>query len=85
MNLARIRRGRPAAMNPEGGTAWSITDCTAFPASYSSYDAGFLDALAIRVAESSAAATPTWCIFDTTALGAGTSNVLNLMEREVLL
>ena len=48
---------------------------------YSSYDAGFLDGLAIRVAKLGAAATPTWCIFDNTTLGAGTSNALSLLQR----
>jgi uncharacterized protein YecE (DUF72 family) len=46
---------------------------------YSSYDADFLDALAIRMAQLSAPATPTWCIFDNTTLGAGTSNALDLL------
>jgi uncharacterized protein YecE (DUF72 family) len=48
---------------------------------YSSYDPGFLDALASRMAKLSAAATPTWCIFDNTTLGAGTVNALDLLER----
>ena len=48
---------------------------------YSSYDASFLDALAIRMAESGAAATSTWCIFDNTTLGAGTMNALDLLDR----
>ena len=47
---------------------------------YSSYDADFLDRLATRVAESSRAGTPTWCIFDNTTLGAGTSNALHVMD-----
>jgi uncharacterized protein YecE (DUF72 family) len=47
---------------------------------YSSYDSDFLDRLAIRMGGASPAGTPTWCIFDNTALGAATSNALNLMD-----
>jgi len=47
---------------------------------YSGYHEGYLDALANRLAES-AAATPTWCIFDNTALGAATADALAVLER----
>ena len=69
-------------MSPEGGHGLVYYRLHGFPrVYYSSYDAGFLDALAIRMAELSAAATPTWCIFDNTTLGAGTLNALDLLER----
>jgi uncharacterized protein YecE (DUF72 family) len=44
---------------------------------YSSYDAGFLEALASAVRE---APKPCWVIFDNTTLGAGTGNALSLMQ-----
>jgi len=48
---------------------------------YSSYEAGFLDALAVRMRQHAAQGTAVWCIFDNTTLGAGTRNALDLMER----
>jgi uncharacterized protein YecE (DUF72 family) len=47
---------------------------------YSTYDADFLARLAARMVESSRTGTPTWCIFDNTALGAATANALDLVE-----
>jgi uncharacterized protein YecE (DUF72 family) len=48
---------------------------------YSSYDAGFLDSLAVRIRQDTAQRAPVWCIFDNTTLGAGTGNALDLAER----
>jgi len=48
---------------------------------YSSYEAGFLDALALHLEKLRHARITTWCIFDNTALGAATANALLLMER----
>ena len=47
---------------------------------YSSYEAGFLDALAVRMRQHIAEGTPAWCIFDNTTLGAGTANALSLLD-----
>lgn len=48
---------------------------------YSSYEDAFLDALAARLLELRRRRVPTWCIFDNTTLGAGTSNALSILER----
>jgi uncharacterized protein YecE (DUF72 family) len=48
---------------------------------YSSYGDDFLDALAVRLQNLQRRRIPTWCIFDNTALGAGASNALSLIER----
>ncbi len=48
---------------------------------YSSYEDGFLDALAGRLQKLQRARIPTWCIFDNTTLGAATGNALSLLER----
>jgi len=48
---------------------------------YSSYEDGYLDALAGRLKVFRRARIPTWCIFDNTALGAATSNALSLVDR----
>jgi uncharacterized protein YecE (DUF72 family) len=48
---------------------------------YSSYEDGFLDALAVRLQHLRRARVPTWCIFDNTTLGAATGNALTLIER----
>jgi uncharacterized protein YecE (DUF72 family) len=48
---------------------------------YSSYDDGYLDALAGRLQQLRRARIPTWCIFDNTTLGAATGNALSLIER----
>ena len=48
---------------------------------YSSYEDGFLDALAVRLQKLQRARIPTWCIFDNTTLGAATGNALSLLER----
>ena len=48
---------------------------------YSSYGDDFLDALAVKLQDLRRRRIPTWCIFDNTALGAGTGNALSLIER----
>jgi uncharacterized protein YecE (DUF72 family) len=48
---------------------------------YSSYEDGYLDALAGRLQVLRRARIPTWCIFDNTTLGAATSNALSLVDR----
>jgi uncharacterized protein YecE (DUF72 family) len=45
---------------------------------YSSYEDGFLDSLAGKLAALRRARIPTWCIFDNTTLGAATTNALDL-------
>lgn len=46
---------------------------------YSSYDAGYLDRLADRLAH--VKRVPVWCIFDNTARGAATLNAIDLIAR----
>ena len=48
---------------------------------YSSYDAGYLDALAARIAGDLVARREVWCIFDNTAAGAAAQNALDLLAR----
>lgn len=48
---------------------------------YSSYEAGYLDALAETLRRLRRRRVPTWCIFDNTTLGAGTGNALSVIER----
>ena len=48
---------------------------------YSSYESGFLDALAGKLRALRRRRIPTWCIFDNTTLGAGTANALSIIER----
>ncbi len=47
---------------------------------YSSYEDDYLDALAARLKDLQRGRTPTWCIFDNTALGAATDNALSLLS-----
>ena len=47
---------------------------------YSSYEDGFLDSLAGKLRDLQRRRIPTWCIFDNTALGAGTGNALSVVE-----
>jgi uncharacterized protein YecE (DUF72 family) len=48
---------------------------------YSSYDEGYLDALADQLRDLRRRRVPTWCIFDNTAHGAATGNALSVIER----
>ncbi|MDR3385974.1 MAG: DUF72 domain-containing protein [Rudaea sp.] len=50
---------------------------------YSTYDSRFLAARAKQVRALAANGTDVWCIFDNTALGAATSNALEVMRRLV--
>jgi uncharacterized protein YecE (DUF72 family) len=47
---------------------------------YSSYDARYLDRIAVRMLAHSRH-RPTWCVFDNTARGAATLNAIELSER----
>jgi uncharacterized protein YecE (DUF72 family) len=46
---------------------------------YSSYEDGFLEALAGKLRDLQRRRIPTWCIFDNTTLGAATANALSLI------
>jgi uncharacterized protein YecE (DUF72 family) len=87
LRIARVTADPPRAPGGDGPGGWDGLVYYRLHGSprvyYSSYDERFLDALAIRMAELSAAATPTWCVFDNTTLGAGTLNALSLLERSV--
>jgi uncharacterized protein YecE (DUF72 family) len=48
---------------------------------YSSYEDAYLVALADKLRALRRRRVPTWCIFDNTTLGAGTSNALSLLGR----
>lgn len=48
---------------------------------YSSYEDGYLAALADELEGLRRRRIPTWCIFDNTTLGAATSNALELIDR----
>lgn len=48
---------------------------------YSSYEDGYLDALAQRLAALRRRRIPAWCIFDNTTLGAAAGNALSLIDR----
>jgi uncharacterized protein YecE (DUF72 family) len=48
---------------------------------YSPYDEMYLTTLATRLAAIARSPAPVWCIFDNTALGAATTNALDLLDR----
>ena len=48
---------------------------------YSSYEDGYLDALADKLRDLKKRRIPSWCVFDNTTLGAGTGNALSAIER----
>jgi uncharacterized protein YecE (DUF72 family) len=48
---------------------------------YSDYDSAFLDRIAAVLRRHARRRTPTWCIFDNTALGAAASNALACLDR----
>ena len=85
LRIARVAADPPRAPGggePGGWDGLAYYRLHGFPrVYYSSYDAGFLDALADRIGKSSAGGRPTWCIFDNTTLGAGTTNALDLTAR----
>jgi uncharacterized protein YecE (DUF72 family) len=47
---------------------------------YSSYEAGFLDALTLELESLSRRRIPAWCMFDNTTLGAATGNALAILK-----
>jgi uncharacterized protein YecE (DUF72 family) len=70
----------PAAAEPGGWPGTVYWRLHGSPRTYySAYDAVHLDALAERLG--APGASPGWCIFDNTALGAATENALDLLER----
>ena len=85
LRIARVAADPPRAPGggePGGWEGLAYYRLHGFPrVYYSSYEAGFLDALAVRMRRHAAQGTPAWCIFDNTTLGAGTLNALDLMER----
>jgi uncharacterized protein YecE (DUF72 family) len=85
LRIARVAADPPRAPGGGGPGGWDGLVYYRLHGSprvyYSSYDEGFLDTLAVQMAQLSAAATPTWCIFDNTTLGAGISNALDLRSR----
>ena len=71
----------PAAAEPGGGPGIAYFRLHGAPrVYYSSYEDGFLDALAARI-ERRADAAPVWCVFDNTASGAAVPNALGLADR----
>jgi uncharacterized protein YecE (DUF72 family) len=48
---------------------------------FSAYDGAYLDALAASIAEHARSATPVWCVFDNTGLGAAPVNAIELLDR----
>jgi uncharacterized protein YecE (DUF72 family) len=88
LRIARVAADPPRAPGGGGPGGWDGLVYYRLHGSprvyYSSYDEGFLNTLAIQMAELIAAQTPTWCIFDNTTLGAGTSNALDLRSRSAL-
>ena len=70
----------PAAALPGGWDGLSYWRLHGSPRTYySSYDGGYLTALADSL-RASAALRPTWCIFDNTASGAAAGNALELAQ-----
>ena len=69
----------PPAATPGGWHALAYYRLHGSPEMYTSaYSEAYLDALAQQV---SLLAAPVWCIFDNTALGAATTNAIELMAR----
>jgi len=85
-NVARVAADpalTPSAARPGGFDGCAYYRLHGSPVMYSSaYGPDRLDALAETLAHS-AAARPTWCIFDNTMHGAATLDALALMERVV--
>ena len=72
----------PAAAEPGGWRGVAYHRLHGSPRTYySSYDDGYLDALAGRIVEDAAAGREVWCIFDNTAAGAAAQNALDLLAR----
>jgi uncharacterized protein YecE (DUF72 family) len=88
--LRRFRVGRvaadpapvPAAAAPGGWPRVVYYRLHGSPRTYySSYSPEYLKRLAMRLADHAQPDTPVWCIFDNTALGAATSNALELLRE----
>jgi uncharacterized protein YecE (DUF72 family) len=72
----------PGGGDPGGWDGLAYFRLHGFPrVCYSSYEEAFLDALAARLRALARQRIPTWCIFDNTTLGAGTTNALSILER----
>lgn len=72
----------PAAAEPGGWRGIAYHRLHGSPRTYySSYDDGYLDALARRLTEDAAVGREAWCIFDNTAAGAAAQNALDLLAR----
>jgi uncharacterized protein YecE (DUF72 family) len=48
---------------------------------FSAYSGDYLDALAADIAARAQCATPVWCVFDNTGLGAAAGNAIGLLDR----
>lgn len=85
MGIARVAADPPRAPNgfePGGWPGLAYYRLHGSPRMYySSYEPAFLERLETRLEEVRAAGAPTWCIFDNTTLGAGTSNALWLQGK----
>jgi uncharacterized protein YecE (DUF72 family) len=72
----------PAAAGPGGWSGAVYYRLHGSPRMYySSYSREYLERLAVRLADHARPETPVWCIFDNTALGAATSNALELLRE----
>ena len=72
---------RPAAAEPGGWPGVVYYRLHGSPRMYySSYSPEFLRSLAERLTMYARPENPVWCIFDNTALGAATSNALELLR-----
>jgi uncharacterized protein YecE (DUF72 family) len=85
LRVARVAADPPRAANgfdPGGWAGMAYYRLHGSPrVYYSSYEEGFLDAVAARLDHLRRAGIPSWCIFDNTTLGAGTANALSLVTR----
>lgn len=72
----------PAAAEPAGWDGLAYYRLHGSPkVYYSAYDDAYVDALVARLEAHARAGTPTWCIFDNTALGEATRQALDVWER----
>jgi uncharacterized protein YecE (DUF72 family) len=82
--IARVAADPPRAANgldPGGDTTMAYFRLHGSPrVYYSSYEAAFIQAMAVRLEALAARGVRCWCIFDNTTLGAGTANALALLE-----
>lgn len=72
----------PEAAEPGGWRGMAYYRLHGSPRTYySSYEDGYLDALASRVRQDADGGREVWCIFDNTAAGAAARNALHLVAR----